>query len=234
MHSLGEHYWQYHGAIMVQQIGEQRGSLVATPLARGPDGWYQHEAEYDVFEVWADIAQHFNLDSDRVASSGYSMGGYATYRLPGLYPDLFGKAFTQVGPPGDGVWVPPAPPTGGIETLSNIWLENVRNIPYLNVAAVGGRAGADSRARRPRISARRQLGIDGFDQLGYRFRFLTVLLSDHLAQASAGYDYPLATEFLGDAARRSQSGARDVRVRARFGRRARSAWSTTTPTGSRR
>ncbi len=198
LHSLSDHYWQYHGATMVQQIGEARGNLVATAMARGPDGWYLHEAEYDVFEMWSDIASRFTLDPDRVASSGYSMGGYATYRLGTLYPDLFGKAFTQVGPPGDGIWIPPAAPTGGLETLTNLWLENARNVPYLNVVAssdelvpiVGPRAqnlGDDAN------------GIRGFDQLGYRFRFLIFSPSDHLAQANEGYNYPFAADFLGDA-----------------------------------
>src|SRR5207249_1580472 len=115
-----------------------------------------HEAEYDAFEMWSDGASHFALDPDRMASSGYSMGGYCTYRLPTLYPDLFGKAFTQVGPPGDGIWVPPAPPSGGIETLTNLWLENARNIPYLNVVASSDElvpiAGTRARSRaRPRV-----------------------------------------------------------------------------------
>ncbi len=135
LHSLGQRNWQYNGSTGVQQIGEARDNLVATPMGRGPDGWYQHEAEYDVFEMWNDLGRHFTLDPDRVAISGYSMGGYGTYRLGTLYPDLFGKAFSVVGPPGDGVWVPPAAPTGGIETLTNLWLENARNVPYLNVVA---------------------------------------------------------------------------------------------------
>jgi hypothetical protein len=44
-----------------------------------------------------------------------------------------------------------------------------------------------------------QFGIRGFDQLGYRFRFLIFSPSDHFAQAVAGYDYPFAADFLGDA-----------------------------------
>ena len=116
-------------------MGEERGHLVATALARGSDGWYQHEAEYDVFEMWNDIAAHYALDPSRVAITGYSMGGYATYRLGTLYPDLFGRAMSVVGPPGDGIWLPPGPPTGGPETLTNGWLENARNLPYMNVAA---------------------------------------------------------------------------------------------------
>ncbi len=197
LHSLGEHYWQYTGSTIVQQIGEGRGNLVATTLSHGPDGWYQHEAEYDVFEVWHDVAEHFALDPDRVVSSGYSMGGYATYRLPTLYPDLFGKAFTQVGPPGDGIWIPPSAPTGGIETLTNLWLENARNIPYLDVAASADELVPLAGPRAQNLGAP-ELGIRGFDQLGYRFRFLVFSPSDHLAQASVGYDYPFAADFLGD------------------------------------
>ena len=199
LHSLGDHYWQYTGSTMVQQIGEGRDNFILTTLGRGPDGWYQEEAEYDVFEVWQDVATHFDLDPDHVATSGYSMGGYASYRLGTLYPDLFGKAFTQVGPPGDGIWVPPNAPTGGIETLTNLWLENARNVPYLNVVA-----SADQLVPLPGPQAQNmgapQFGIRGFDQLGYRFRFLIFSPSDHLAQASLGYNYPFAADFLGDAA----------------------------------
>jgi len=195
LHSLGEHYWQYHGATMIQQVGELRGNFVATSLSRGPDGWYQHEAEYDVFEMWADVAAHFALDPDRTASSGYSMGGYATYRLGTLYPDLFGKAFTQVGPPGDEIWVPPAPPTGGSETLTNLWLENARNVPYLNVVASSDELVPIVGPRAQNLGAPEH-GIRGFDQLGYRFRFLVVSPADHFAMALTGYDFPFAAAFL--------------------------------------
>jgi poly(3-hydroxybutyrate) depolymerase len=139
LHSLTASYWQYNGSEGVRQLGEQRGHLVATPHARGTDGWYQREAEYDVFEVWNDVARHVALDPDRASSAGYSMGGYGTYRLATRYPDLFGAAMTTVAPPGDGIWVPPAPPvggaTGGNHTLTNVWLENARNVPFLNVVA---------------------------------------------------------------------------------------------------
>jgi poly(3-hydroxybutyrate) depolymerase len=139
LHSLTASYWQYNGSEGVQQLGEERGHLVATPHARGTDGWYQREAEFDVFEVWNDVARHFALDPDRASSAGYSMGGYGTYRLATRYPDLFGAAMTTVAPPGDGIWVPPAPPfggaTGGEHTLTNVWLENARNVPFLNVVA---------------------------------------------------------------------------------------------------
>ncbi|MPY82001.1 MAG: hypothetical protein GEV00_01540 [Actinophytocola sp.] len=198
LHSLGQHYWQYNGSTGIQQIGEQRDNIVATSLSRGPDGWYQHEAEFDVFEMWNDIARHFTLDPHRAAISGYSMGGYATYRLGTLYPDLFGKAFSTVGPPGDGIWLPPAAPTGGIETLTNLWLENARNLPYLNVVA-----GEDQLV--PFVGPRAQnlgapeVGVRGFDQLGYRFRFVVYQPAEHFTLAALGYDIPMATDFLGEA-----------------------------------
>ena len=197
LHSLTEHYWQYNGSRMVQQIGEQRGNFVATSLSRGDDGWYQGVAEYDVFEMWNDVARHFTLDPNKAAISGYSMGGYATYRLGSLYPDLFGKAFSQVGPPGDGIWVPPLPPTGGIETLTNVWLENTRNVPYLNLAGTVDELVPYAGTRAQNLGAPEH-GIRGFDQLGYRFRFITYPTGDHFILALLD-DYPMAAEFLGDA-----------------------------------
>ncbi|HEV8574511.1 MAG TPA: alpha/beta hydrolase-fold protein, partial [Dehalococcoidia bacterium] len=198
LHSLSEHYWQYNGTMIHQQFGEQRGDFVATSLSRGDDGWYQDEAEYDVFEMWADIAAHFSLDPDRVAVSGYSMGGYATYRLGLLYPDLFGRAFSVVGPPGDGIWVPPAAPTGGAETLSNYWLENARNLPYMNLVATNDELVPYAGTRAHNLGAPEH-GIDGFDQHGLRFHFLTFETADHLALAVLDYDFPMAAGFLGDA-----------------------------------
>lgn len=198
LHSLSEHHWQYNGSKGVQQLGEERGSLVATALARGDDGWYQNEAEYDVFEMWNDVAHHYSLDPDRTAITGYSMGGYATYRLGTLYPDLFGKAMTIVGPPGDGIWLPPAPPTGGMETLSNLWLENARNLPYLNLASVQDElvpiTGTTQQSVGPAAN-----DFTSFDALEYRFRFQMFNPGDHLHIALLDYDVPQAVEFMGDA-----------------------------------
>ena len=199
LHSLSELHWQYNGSTGIQQLGEGRGNLVATALARGDDGWYQREAEYDVFEMWSDVARRYTLDPDRTALTGYSMGGYATYRLGTLYPDLFGKAMSIVGPPGDGIWVPPAPPTGGIETLSNLWLENARNLPYLNIVSTEDElvpiAGTTQQNVGPAAN-----GFTSFDALGYRFRFQNFNPGDHLHLALLSYDLPQGAEFMGDAA----------------------------------
>jgi hypothetical protein len=199
LHSLSELHWQYNGSTGIQQLGEGRGNLVATALARGDDGWYQNEAEYDVFEMWSDVASHYSLEPDHAALTGYSMGGYATYRLGTLYPDLFGKAMSIVGPPGDGVWVPPTPPTGGIETLTNLWLENVRNLPYLNIVATEDELVPIEGTTQQNIGPAAN-GFTSFDALGYRFRFQNFNPGDHLHLAVLSYDLPQGAEFMGDAA----------------------------------
>jgi predicted peptidase len=73
---------------------------VVTPGGRGPDGFYQGFAEADTFEVWNDVARHYDLDPNVAAVSGYSMGGFGTYRLLARWPDLFESGFSVVGRPG--------------------------------------------------------------------------------------------------------------------------------------
>jgi dienelactone hydrolase len=125
LHSLSGTYTQYavFSPNQLQQLGDDEGRLYVSPLGRGPDGWYSDEAEVDFFEVWADLARHFHVDPTRVALSGYSMGGYGTYKLGLQWPDLFGRAFTVVGPP-----VAP----GYLNTRQLI--ENARWLPYMNWA----------------------------------------------------------------------------------------------------
>ncbi len=76
-----------------------------TAAGRGPDGWYYGYAASDTFEMWADAAARYTLDPEWTAISGYSMGGYATYKLGAQFPDLFAKGQPVVGPPGQGIWV---------------------------------------------------------------------------------------------------------------------------------
>jgi LPXTG-motif cell wall-anchored protein len=101
LHSLSANYNQYANSAYQSQLGERgAGSVVITPNGRGPDGFYMGYTETDTFEVWADVARHYPLDPTWVASSGYSMGGFGTYRLMARYPDLFGRGFSVVGIPG--------------------------------------------------------------------------------------------------------------------------------------
>lgn len=101
LHSLSANYNQYSSSRNQSQFGERgSGSIVVTPSGRGPDGFYAGIAEADTFEVWADVARLYDLDPDWAAVSGYSMGGFGTFRLLARWPDLFGRGMSTVGAPG--------------------------------------------------------------------------------------------------------------------------------------
>jgi hypothetical protein len=101
LHSLSANYNQYTASRNQSELGERGpGSLVVTPSGRGPDGFYAGIAEADTFETWADVARHYKVDADWAAVTGYSMGGFGTYRLLARWPDLFGRGFSVVGEPG--------------------------------------------------------------------------------------------------------------------------------------
>ena len=101
LHSLSANYNQYLGSHNQSQVGERGpGSIVLTPSDRGPDGFYAGYAEADTFEAWADVARHYALDPDWTTVTGYSMGGFGTYRLLARWPDLFSRGWSVVGAPG--------------------------------------------------------------------------------------------------------------------------------------
>jgi pimeloyl-ACP methyl ester carboxylesterase len=77
--------------------------VVVTPLARGPSCWYFDEGELDVWEVWARVAEQLGADPNRTVIAGYSMGGYAAYKLGLTYPEVFAQAVVLAGPPTCGV-----------------------------------------------------------------------------------------------------------------------------------
>jgi hypothetical protein len=121
LHSLSTNYNQYLASRNQAEFGERGpGSIVLTPEARGPDGGYVSYAAADVFEVWADAARHYPIDSDWTAITGYSMGGYGTFDLAEQFPDLFARG----------------QPTVGASTNNNK-VASLRNIPFLmwNVAS---------------------------------------------------------------------------------------------------
>jgi predicted esterase len=189
LHSLGANYNQFLGSRNQSQIGERGpGSIVITPEGRGPDGWYYDYAGADTFEVWADVAAHYKLDPDWAAISGYSMGGYGTYKFATQYPDLFAKGQPVVGPPALGVWLPPAPPEpGGDSSNTNNMLPSVRNVPFLIWDAV-----TDELVPYPGVVQQ----ANTFDQLGYRYEFDSFAPAEHLTLA-INDQYQPAADFLG-------------------------------------
>lgn len=101
LHSLSANYNQYAASHNQAQLGDRStGSLVLTPAGRGPDGFYAGTPEADTFEAWADVARHYRVDASWSTVSGYSMGGFGTFRLLARWPDLFSRGFSVVGAPG--------------------------------------------------------------------------------------------------------------------------------------
>ncbi len=190
LHSLGANYNQYLDSRHQAQIGERgRGYLIITPAGRGPDGWYVEHAGADTFEVWADVARHYPLHPDFTSVSGYSMGGYGTFRFATRFPDLFSRAHTVVGPPAIGIWLPPLQPSPGPASNTFESLASLRNVPILMWVAL-----TDELVPYPSTLTQAQ----GLDSLGYRYGFETYAPAEHLTFAFND-EYAPAAEFLGDA-----------------------------------
>jgi hypothetical protein len=172
LHSLAADYNQYLASHNQSQLGERgAGSLVATPAGRGPDGFYTDIAEADTFEVWADVARHYEVDPSWTAVSGYSMGGIGTYRLLSRWPDLFGRGMSTVGFPDD------------FERLPSL-----RNTPIMAWAAT-----ADELVN---VAETEQAASD-MGNLGLRFVADLFLAADHLTLATND-EYGPAAAFLGE------------------------------------
>jgi len=102
LHSLSCNYNQYANTNYESQFANRTiPSIVFTTEGRGPDNWYTDLSEAEVFEVWSDVASRYPINENAVALAGYSMGGFATWKLGGRWPDLFGKMQPTVGPPSD-------------------------------------------------------------------------------------------------------------------------------------
>lgn len=173
LHSLSANHNQYMASRNQSQLGERGGgSIVVTPSGRGPDGFYTDIAEADTFEVWADVARHYDLDPSWAAVSGYSMGGFGTYRLAARWPDLFGRAFSVVGAPSEP------------ETLPSL-----RNVPIMAWAALADElvnVGETEEAQ------------ERMAELGLDFSAWLFPLADHLTLATNDAYQPGA-DFLGEA-----------------------------------
>jgi hypothetical protein len=172
LHSLSATYNQYLGSRNQSQFGERgSGSIVITPLARGPDGFYDSYAAADVFEVWADVADRFTLDPAWTVITGYSMGGIGTFKLGEQFPDLFARAQPTVGYSQDNGLIP-----------------SLRNIPVLMWNASSDELVPQS-SYLPTAQA--------LDAANYRYE-LDVFSGDHLTLA-INDQYAPAAEFLGTA-----------------------------------
>jgi hypothetical protein len=183
LHSLSVQHNQY-GALdpsQIQQECEDRQSICATTLGYGPDGWYFDEAELDFWSVWHQLALTYTLDPERTVISGYSMGGYASYKLGLTYPDLFAKAMPLAGPPECGLVVAEgaggAAGSGRCTTAGDTTplVGNARWVPY-----VLGDGVADELV--PVTSVLQQ--VQAFLDAGNRIHFELYPAEDHLVYAT--------------------------------------------------
>jgi dienelactone hydrolase len=136
-HSLDVNHNEYRavGPNQLVELGDDRYSITFTPLARGIDTWYLDAGFGDVMEAWDDVVSHYAVDRERTSITGYSMGGYMTYRLGLLMPDRFARASAYVGPPAYAQWAYPAPPQGEDEAWvvrgnTNRLVGNALNLPF--------------------------------------------------------------------------------------------------------
>ena len=170
LHSLGAGYNQFSGSKNQSQFAERGpGSITLTTESRGPDGFYDGIAGAEVFEAWADVARHYKLDPDYTVITGYSMGGYGTFKLGEQFPDLFAKA----------------QPTVGI-SADNDLVKSLRNVPVLM-----WNADTDELVPPPEYLATAK----ALDDAGYRYE-LDAYTGEHLTLA-INDEYGPAARFLG-------------------------------------
>lgn len=179
--ALGQSQFAAIDPRLLHEVCEGRDSVVVTPLARGPSTWYFGTGELDVWEVWARVAEQLGTDPNRTVISGYSMGGYAAYKLGLTYPQVFSQAVVLAGPPACGVRLLPdvdipadLDPDSPCAREGDTWklLVNARWLPYVIAHGL-----VDELV--PFASAAEQ--VLELDRLGYRHRFTVYPLEDHIA-----------------------------------------------------
>ncbi|MGB9182931.1 MAG: prolyl oligopeptidase family serine peptidase [Solirubrobacteraceae bacterium] len=185
LHSLEVNYNQY-GALdpqLMQQLCQNRGSICATTEGFGPAGWYYNEAETDFWQVWRSLAESYTLNPERTVISGYSMGGWASYKLAFQHPDDFAGALSLDGPlvcgveayPGASGAASSSDPGCAQDGQSYPLIANARWIPY-----VIDQTYADELVPTTGVIAQAQ----GFDSLGLRYDLFIHTGGDHLAFAT--------------------------------------------------
>jgi pimeloyl-ACP methyl ester carboxylesterase len=190
LHSLTINHNQYSATApsLIEQACEQRGSICATTLGRGPDGYYRGVAELDFWEVWRSLASTYALDRDRTIIGGYSMGGFGTFNFALDHPHLFAGMVILA--------------ASADEDLPR--LENARHTPYYHAHGVNDQLVPYTGEAVPTI--------DRLDALGYRYVFDTYPTKDHIAWSlEDGFD--LAAEWIAEADRRRPRAPGVIRYR---------------------
>jgi pimeloyl-ACP methyl ester carboxylesterase len=206
LHSLEVNYNQY-GALdpqLIQELCQDRDSICATTEGFGPAGWYYNEAETDFWQVWRSLADSFRLDPARTVVSGYSMGGWAAYKLAFEHPDDYAGAMVLDGPLVCGVEAYPgvsgytsSDPVCSKDGESEPLVGNARWVPY-----VIDQTYADELVPTTGVLAQ----VSAFDRLGERYDLFIHTGGDHLAFATEDrFDDAVAA--LGNPVRKTDPGS---------------------------
>lgn len=206
LHSLGANLNQYGGLApsQLEQECQSRGSICATTEGFSDGQWYFEDAQVDFWDVWHQLAADYALDPDATVISGYSMGGFASYKLALEYPDLFAQAMPLEGPVVCGERI-----VEGVETAAGSGgqcekdgnttplIVNGKWIPY--VMTYGA---LDELV--PFTGGVEQ--VEAFDKLGYRYYAVLYPAEDHLVFATQN-DFAPATSQLGQLERVQDPGS---------------------------
>lgn len=95
LHGRGEDERSYLNEPMFEALGglAGRAPVVAFPFGGDSSYWHDREsgdwASYVLFEVIPQISERFDIDPDRIAIGGISMGGYGAFNIARLAPGRF-------------------------------------------------------------------------------------------------------------------------------------------------
>jgi Putative esterase len=181
-----------------KHMGEDVHTIVVSPRGRGTSTWYVGKGQVDFREVWDDVHTSFPVDPNRTYLSGHSMGGWASYLLPILYPDRFAAALPASPPPTQGAWTGLDVPNcdqyelggdglcftsanGGRprDEWTNPLLENLREVPLAIYQGVEDELVPVSGTVAQALT---------LQKLGYRYRLYLLLAQEH-------YGPPIADEW---------------------------------------
>ncbi len=82
---------------------ENRGAILATPYGRGITE-FRGTGEHDVLSVLEEVKERYNVDEDRIALTGLSMGGTASFEIGLHHPGLF-SAVAPMAPANSFPWL---------------------------------------------------------------------------------------------------------------------------------
>jgi pimeloyl-ACP methyl ester carboxylesterase len=205
LHSLGANLNQYGGVAptQLQEECEQRNSICATTEGFSDGQWYYGQAQVDFWDVWHQLATHYDLNPDTTVMSGYSMGGFASYKLALEYPDLFAQSMPLEGPVICGTRITPplesAAGPGQCTSDGNTTplIVNAKWIPYvMTYGAIDELV--------PFTGGVEQ--VEAFNKLGYRYYAVLYPAEDHMVFALQN-DFSPATSQLGALQRTQDPGS---------------------------